>query len=347
MATSRSASLRNVALDAGVSVSTVSRYFRGLLNVEPATEQKILSAANQLGYKAPKPPTASKKSTLALLVPELSNPFFASLAEAYSTAVAAQHSELVIKVSGKSHEREEVLTREVLLSETIDGLIYVGMNNSNSVLQESADRDFPVVVVDEVIELSTPLDSVVVDNYAGAYQATTYLIRQGHETIAHIAGPPDLHTTKERLKGYKDALVDNGIEIDDQLIFHGPYSEQFGASVFPYLLHAPQPVSAVFAGSDIVAIGVLGTAEMHGYSVPNDISVVGCDGIRVGQWLRPKLTTLEQPIQSIVDVSLNYLMDRIRASAEDRALPPRSNVLPLELVIRGSVKAASHQIPAD
>ncbi|MFJ4518642.1 substrate-binding domain-containing protein [Streptomyces sp. NPDC088817] len=175
-------------------------------------------------------------------------------------------------------------------------------------------------------------------DYGGAYQATTYLIQLGHRHIAHIAGPRGLSTTRDRLRGYRDAMEHAGLKVEEELVLHGPYTEQFGASTFPYLARAGQPPTAAFVGSDIVAVGTLGAAELHGLRIPKDLSVVGCDGIRVGEWLRPKLTTLQQPITDLGRTALETVQNRIENPDGARV----AKTFLLHLVVRGSAVAPRH-----
>lgn len=337
--------LKSVAQRAGVSTSTASRYLRGQLNVQPDTAARIDAAVSEVGYRVASRTPERDPGLIGMIVPDLTNPFFASLVETCTDIASARHLPLVIAVSGKSGEREETVSDLFASSDAVDGVIYVGMNRSNAILERAVADGLPVVVIDEEIDLQIPVDTVTVDNYGGAYQATSYLIHQGHTSIAHVAGPPELSTTQDRMRGYLDALSDAGLPSSTDLVRHGPYTEQFGASVFPHLSRPGSDFTAVFVGSDIVAVGMLATAEVHGIRIPDDLSIVGCDGIRIGQWLRPKLTTLEQPIRPLAQAALDTLTRRIDARTnpptppQAAAVGPTKTVLPLQLVIRGSVAA--------
>ncbi|MER7013881.1 LacI family DNA-binding transcriptional regulator [Saccharopolyspora sp. NPDC000359] len=334
--------LTRVAQRAQVSTSTASRYLRGQLKVQPETAARIDAAVRELHYEV-RPAAAADGGrehapVVALVVPELANPFFAALADEISTAAAVSGASLVIGVTGRQAQREAKVSDLVASTEDIDGMIYVGMHRENPRLLQAIADGLPVVVLDEEIANTTGVDTIRVDNYGGAYQATAYLAQLGHRRIAHIAGPEELSTTRDRLRGYRDAMEHAGLEVDEDLVLHGPYTEQFGASTFPYLTGAAQPPTAVFVGSDIAAVGVLGAAELHGLSIPDDLSVVGCDGIRVGEWLRPKLTTLQQPVTELARGALELVHARI---ANPGGSTVRRN-LPLQLVIRGSAVPPQH-----
>ena len=335
--------LKNVAQLAGVSTSTASRFLRGQLNVQPETAERIQQAVAEIGYRVNTPHTPATSGppgpppAIALVVPDLTNPFFASLAEACADIAATRQVPLIIASSGNHGQREASFGQLFAQNNTVAGIIYVGMNRSNPRLEEAVAGGFPVVVIDEEIDLHFEVDTITVDNYGGAYQATSYLIQQGHERIAHVAGPKGLSTTTERLRGFLDAMSDAGLATDKKLIRHGPYTEQFGASIFPHLARPGHDFSAVFVGSDIVAVGMLATAELHGIRIPEDLSIIGCDGIRVGEWLRPKLTTLEQPIEGIAQAALDTITRRVTERGEVPRTAHVKIVLPLQLVIRGSV----------
>lgn len=337
--------LARVARDAGVSASTVSRYLRNQLRVNPETAARIDAAVTASGYPGParaarpvgggRDPVADR--IVAMVLPDLDNPFFAALASEMTMQAEVMGFTLVITATGRRAVRESAVSDTLQNISATAGLIYVGMNRTNQRLAEVVARGAPVVIVDEEIDIGhTAVDIVTVDNYGGAYQATSYLIQLGHECIAHVAGPAELSTTQDRLRGFRDAMAAAGLTVDDTLVLHGSHTEQFGASTFPYLTRPGNKPTAVFAGSDIVAIGMLGAAELHGIRIPEDLSIVGCDGVQVGQWLRPQLTTLAQPIKKIASRALEAIAARI----DGRPSEATNVVLPLQLVIRGSAGPA-------
>ncbi|WP_409496878.1 LacI family DNA-binding transcriptional regulator [Amycolatopsis sp. cmx-11-12] len=327
--------LAHVAQRANVSVSTVSRYLRGQLKVNPDTAARIDEAVRELKYEVTTPAcdrNPPQNPVIAMAVPELINPFFAELTEAAAAAAAASNVSLLVGVSGLQARREATLSDFVADSDVIDGLIYVGMHRENEALARAIGNGLPVVVLDEEISGTSTADTISVDNYGGAYQATAYLAQLGHRRIAHVAGPAELSTTRDRARGYRDAMADAGLDVHEDLVLHGPYTEQFGASTFPHLVHSGKAPSAVFVGSDIVAVGMLSAAELHGIRIPDDLSIVGCDGIGVGEWLRPRLTTLQQPVADLARSAIDIVQTRIESPEHERIV----RKFPLQLVVRGS-----------
>jgi DNA-binding LacI/PurR family transcriptional regulator len=176
------------------------------------------------------------------------------------------------------------------------------------------------------------VDSVIMDDYAGAFQAVSHLLLLGHRNIAFVAGPSELGSVKERHRGYQDALAKAGIDADAQLILYGSFSERFGMSAMPHLLAPDATPTAVFAASDLIALGLLAAAAAHGVTVPDDLSVVGFDDLRFAEYVRPRLTTVHSPIERLARVGVEMLFDRLR----DRSLKPRTEVLPVSLITRDS-----------
>ncbi|WP_248704763.1 LacI family DNA-binding transcriptional regulator [Curtobacterium sp. MWU13-2055] len=328
--------MTEVAQAAGVSLSTTSRYLRGQLRLSPTTAARIDDAVRELNYERPARTREADPTTalrIALVLPELGNPFFAQIADAVSLVVASTAASLYITVAGGEATREAVLTDLLDGAARFDGMIYVGMEPSNSAVTAAIRRGFPVVVLDEALTDTPEVDTVCADNFGGAYQATIYLLQLGHRSIAHIGGPSDLATSQERERGFRAAFEHAGVPVNESSILHGPYSEQFGANAFTQLIGATP--TAVFVGSDIAAVGLLGAAARFGYRVPHDLSVVGCDGIRVGEWLQPQLSTLRQPLRELAELAVGTLTRRIK----DSTTAPVSEQLPMTLTIRESSAA--------
>ena len=188
------------------------------------------------------------------------------------------------------------------------------------------------MVVDEPIAGLPPVHTVVMDDYAGGYQATSYLAALGHRKIAFVSGPAELGSVQERYRGYLDALAKAGIDASGQVCLDGQFTEQFGMSALPHLIAPADPPTAAFVASDYIALGVLSAAETHGIRVPEDLSVVGFDDIRFSQYVRPRLTTVRSPFDRLAQVGVELLFERLA----DRDAPARTEVLPVELVVRES-----------
>ncbi len=329
--------IKDVARAAGVAASTVSRYLNGQLRVSPATEAKVLEAVAELGYvpNAPARNLARRRSgVIGFVVPEISNPYFGSIAD-YVVEAVERHGRLVLLCSHRSQSVKQSSYIDLLDSGAIDGMLYLGSFRSNERLAAAITDGLPVVVVDEPIAGLPPVSSVVMDDYAGGYQATSYLVALGHRRIAFVSGPAELGSVQERYRGYCDALRVGAIDAEGQVNLAGQFTEQFGMSALPHLLAAAEPPTAAFVASDYIALGVLSAAEVHGIKVPDDLSIVGFDDIRFSQYVRPRLTTIRSPVDRLAQQGVELLFERL----QDPQAPARTQVLPVELVIRESAAA--------
>jgi DNA-binding LacI/PurR family transcriptional regulator len=334
----------DVAREAGVATSTVSRWLRGELKVQPSTELRIRDAVERLNYvphAGARGLAVGRTNVVGLVVPELTNRFFAALADAVILH-AARHELSVLACSTHHDRAQEARYSDLLAAGAVDGLVYAGLYRENERLAAAARAGLPISIVDEPLTAIPEVDTTVVDNFAGAFQATSHLLSLGHTKIAYLGGPPEQPTAVERERGYIAALQRSGAEPDPVRMFRGSYSEEFGINVLPHLLSTPDPPTAIFAGSDLIALGVLGAAEQHGLDVPRDLSLVGFDDMAFNDNLRPRLTSVHQPVEAIARSAIDRLVARI----DDPTIAATTVVLPVTLVIRDSSQPPGHD-PSD
>ena len=328
------ATIQEVAKAAGVAPSTVSRYLNGQLRVSPATEARLLDAVRDLGYvpNAQARNLARRRSgVIGFVVPEISNPYFGAIAD-YVVEAVERHGLLVLLCSTRSQAGKESSYIDLLASGAIDGMLYLGSFRSNERLAAAVRGGLPVVVVDEPIAGLPDVHTVVMDDYAGGYQATSYLVALGHRRIAFISGRPSSRPCRSGAGGTRMRSRKGGLDPDQQLSLAGQFTEQFGMSALTRLLAAPQMPTGAFVASDYIALGMLSAAETHGVRVPGDLSVVGFDDIRFSQYVRPRLTTIRSPVERLAQVGVELLFERLAA----RDTAARTEVLPVELIVRES-----------
>lgn len=339
------ATLDDVANAAGVSISTVSRYLSGELSLRPQTEQRVVKALDELKYrpKAPQGQAAQAKPiarVIGIAVPEVGNPFFG---EAASQVIAAARSNnlaaLTVSARPNSGHLSECL--ELLESYGVEGLVYIGNLGANDVINKLIRKGPPVVVLGEDIPGLPPVDTVLVDDYSGAYQATTHLLSQGHRSVAFVGGPEGLGSATERRRGWRDALVRTGIDPEQQFSVAGPYTPEFGAAALSRLLGSAERPTGVFVASDTVALGMLGAAQSFGVSIPDDLSLVGFDDAPASALVTPRLTTIKSPLHEMAETAVGLLMARIA----DPQRKPSKVVTPVAFVPGRSVAMAA-TIPA-
>jgi DNA-binding LacI/PurR family transcriptional regulator len=328
------ATLADVARAAAVSPSTVSRYLSGQLRLQPGTERRIQQAVEKLKYipnASAKRLAGSSTGVLGLVLPDMSNPFFASFADAIAQVALDHELTIMLCATRNSQENEERFT-DLLAARAVDGLIYLGMHARNPRLAQAIADGLPVVIVDELLEEVPSVSTISVDNFSGAFQATRYLLSLGHRCVAYVGGPADLMTEKERRRGYTAALRQSGAAEQPELMFCGPYTEDFGVSALPRVLTHPSRPTAVFCASDYTALGLLSSIDLLGVTVPGDLSVVGFDDAQVVRYTRPKLTTVRQPVNELARGAVDLVLERVH----DASAGPRQLVLPVELIVRDS-----------
>jgi DNA-binding LacI/PurR family transcriptional regulator len=333
----RRPSLHDIARTADVSVSTVSRYLNGQLSLRSETESRVLSAMTQLGYsRSGRVSREGRAGVIGLVVPQIGNTYFGRVADAVVTATEAQGLSVII-TSTLNHSRKQLEYVELLASKDVDGMIYLGNYSSNQALNTVIARGLPVVVIDEALVDAPPVDTVLVDDYAGAYQVVTYLTSLGHSKIALVTGSKKLQSVQERMRGYRDALSRAGLSAESQMVLSGDFSHDFGATALSHLLARADPPTAVFAASDTIAMGMMLAAETHGISVPRDLSIVGFDDVPDAMFISPHLTTVRTPLDRMAAVAVGLLVDRI----DDPTRAVSHESIGVSLIVRGSTAPPS------
>lgn len=327
------ATLRDVARRAGVASSTISRYLNGSLELPSPTRSRVKAAIAELHYRPnalARSLQAGRSHILGLIVPDLSNPFFTSVADAAVAAAYREGYSILLCATGNDPKREAHYAN-LLVAGQLDGLIYLGAHRRNAALETMRRAELPIVIVDEEIE-SVAGGRLFVDNRRGGYLATEHLLHLGHRDIAFIGGEADLLTTVERRRGYEDAMLERGLTPQPNRIVLGEYTTEFGARAARELLTEVAP-TGVFAASDVVAIGVLQAVRELGLTIPEDLSLVGFDDIPMAEMLAPPLTTIWQPAQDLGEAAVLMLIRHVR----DRA-PLIRDTLGVRLRIRGSTR---------
>lgn len=338
-AVDRQPSLHEIAQAAGVSVSTVSRYVNGQLALKPDTESRVRAAMEALGYSRSARGSrsrATRSGVIGLVVPQIGSAYFGRIAERIVAAAESQGLSVLV-ASTLSHARKEKHYVSLLIERSVDAVVYAGNHTSNPALSRVIESGVPVVVIDEALVDGPPVDTVVVDDYAGAYQAVAHLTSMGHERIAFVSGPPALASVKERGRGYRDALMKAEIDPDSQVTLSGAFSEDFGVGALSHLLAADRPPTAVFAASDTIALGIMTGASNLRVRIPDDLSVVGFDDVPAAGYVSPRLTTVRTPVERMASAAVTMVIEHL----DDPRCPVQRVVLPVALVLGETVAAPS------
>ncbi|MBK8023092.1 MAG: LacI family DNA-binding transcriptional regulator [Chloroflexi bacterium] len=328
------ATIKDVARASGLSSATVSRVLSGYEFVKDSTRSRVMEAVEQLGYVASLPARSlagGRSRMIGLLVPNLDVGYVGTITQGVDKALSESNCDLVLYTSHHQLSKETYYVNAIANGIT-EGLLLIAPQFPSAYLDMLRERDFPYVIIDQ----ADPTENsgvVEATNYQGAYEATQYLCKLGHTRIAFIKGSLNVWSAVERLRGYQAALADCGIPSRTELILDGDYQQQGAYEATKHVLaNVDPPPTALFASNDISAFGAMDAAREHGFTIPDDISIIGFDDIPQASLVYPKLTTVRQPLEQMGQVAAEMLMERI----EDRSRPPQRITLATHLVIRDS-----------
>ena len=334
--------IKDIAKALGLSTSTVSRALRDSYEISPETKRLVLEYAEKNNYQ-PNPIALSLKErrsrSIGVIVCEIANSFFSQTINGIESIAYNHGYNVIIAQSRESFDRE-MLNLQYLTSRSIDGLIIsVSTETSDfSYLKELHSRGLPIVFFDRIVdEIDT--HKVIVDNFKGAYDATSHLISNGYRNIAALANSGQLSITRERLAGYKAALAAHEIKINDQLIKYGDHGGMIQSEVdeaVKDLLKAGQKPDAIFAMADKLTTGCLRILKTNGILVPDEIGLIGFTNTDLTELLDPPLSVIKQPAFEMGEVATNLLLQLIESKRPVKDFETR--VLSTELLIRGSTK---------
>jgi LacI family transcriptional regulator len=326
----------DVARLAGVSTATVSRALNGTGQIAPPTRAAIEAAVEQLGYRAntiARSLVTKSTQTIALLLPDIANPFYAALVSGIQEyALSHDHTMLLCTTEGDAEREEQYLN--LLRAKQVDGALVDGLVLPPDRIARFVEDGFPIVCLDRDID-SSSIPLVQVDNRLGGRLATEHLLGLGHFRIAHVLGAEGLRISEDRLAGYRDALAAAGMGVDPRLVAEGCFTEEGGYGATLALLNVNPDVTALFAANDLSAIGALSAIARNGLRVPQDISVIGFDDLRLSAFTTPPLTTIQQPAAEIARRATEILIDLTRGEPVKKL----RHLLEPKLVVRASTAA--------
>ena len=334
--------IRDVASRAGVSHQTVSRVINSHGYVHKETRERVLNAIKDLDFVpngVARSLTVNRTHTVGVVTTDISDQFFGQFV-AGAEAEARRHGfYLVIGSVEEDAPADEYAYLQLMLQRRVEGLIIARpmlRPDSQQIVAALAPR-LPIVLV--ASELKSPaLDSVDVDNERGGHDATKYLMEQGHQSIATIVGPSGWPSAQARLKGYRDALGAGRIAFAKSLVRHANgWGLESGEAAMENLLAEGVQFTALFAQSDLLALGAVTALRRRGLRVPDDVSVVGYDDIAVAQYLNPPLTTMRQPMREVGAAAIQLVLHKIH-SDERPTGPPSKHLLAAKLIVRDSVR---------
>jgi len=331
----RNLTIKDVALRAGVSPSTVGRVMGGYGYASEKTRQRVLKAAQEINYH-PNVIARSLKTnrtyTIGYLTPSIINPFFPHIARGIQNITSTYNYNLLLCNTDLNLGKIRSFTK-ALMESRVEGVIHSlpGGDETKHLVDSLCERGIPVVVASGSRRLKY-IDRVLNDDVQGSFDATKYLLELGHVGIGVVA-VKNSTTSSLRLKGYCRALQKKGLTIDDELISEGlSYSEESGYTQMKMLLTRAKRPTAILAFNDLMAVGALQAAEEEGLSIPQDLSLIGFDDT-FATLTRPQLTSVALPMYEIGKVSAQILFDRILKHSQEK---PREIILSEKLMIRKS-----------
>lgn len=312
--------IRDVAALAKVSVATVSRVLNNKKYVNPDTEQKVLEAMKQLNYKPnsiARGLSGKKMNVIALIIPSIINPFFPELARGVED-IAHKHGYSVFLCNSDDQKSKEDSYIELLKSRSIDGIIFSSSQQDKEDIREFKNSKIPLVLMDRAVGTNGG-STVRANNKEGVKKAVEHLLQTGSSKIAHIYGPQNISTAKERLMMFEE-IVSEYEWFTPTLMVPGDFSVEGGKEAIKTLMKRHPDIDGIFAGNDLMAIGALKQLHKLGIQVPEQITVCGFDGIQTTQMTHPEISTVAQPIYEMGKVAAKILINKIEGVTDDKVI---------------------------
>lgn len=330
--------IKDVASLAGVSTSTVSRVLSEKDNVSGETRERVLKAIKQLGYSPNPIATSLKKgrtNTIALFVPSIQNHIFPEIIRGVED-VARQNDISVILCNTDDNPKTEKAYIDKLRTRWADGFIVSSMRANADHIYALRDAGVPLTLTTRFYD--DTIDAVGVNNHKAARDAVNFLIKTGHRNIGIALGDCELNIYRDRFEGYKQALAEAGLPADERFILRGVGDDQSFYYLTQNMLAQGHIPDAIFATTDMKALFVMRVLLDKGLRIPQDVSVIGFDNIKICPILNPSLTTVSQPLYKIGALAMEKLIAQIKAKDEGKGYTPTLNILDTELVIRQSTR---------
>lgn len=322
--------LKDVAREAGVDLSTVSRSLSGSYGVHEETRKRVLEVAERLNYRPNRIArglVTGRSHTLGLIVSDVRNPFFAEVARGAEDAACAHGCDLVL-CNSDLDQAKQLRYIASLAEKRVDGILMNSVSALGKAQQQAlAAFGTPIVLLNRASGEHS-FSTVCADNYLGGQLAGRHLKAKGHVRIAHLAGPRGHGNLTDRARGFLNI-------VPDAVVLHGRHTFQGGCELAGQLLEQHPEVTAIFAANDVMAFGVMRAAVERGLRVPQDLSVVGFDNIEFSGIAHPPLTTVHQPKYEIGAAAVEILL---RLAEKRNGSAPERRIFGVELIERDSVQ---------
>ncbi|PZR52618.1 LacI family transcriptional regulator [Xylanimonas oleitrophica] len=325
--------IAEIARELGVSVPTVSKVLNGRADVAAATRERVEAALERHAYRRRRRPARPPVGAglVDLVFHRLGSTWAMEIIRGVEAAAAERRTSVILSQLGGEH-RPPATWLEATLARPPLGVLLVASRLTDAQQGVLRSRSIPVVVIDTDGEPPADVPTVGSDNWNGGLAATRHLLGLGHRRIAVVTGPADMLCSRARVDGFRSAHEEARVPHDPALVRGGNFYVEAGYHAGLDLLSRPDRPTAIFAGSDMQALGVLRAARELGLDVPRDLSVVGYDDLPLAEWTAPALTTVRQPLHDMGVMATRMLLDLVDGQAQ----PVRRVNLSTELVVRGS-----------
>lgn len=326
--------IRDVAARADVSQATAARALGGYGYVSPAARRAVLDAAQELGYRpnnVARALVSGSTRTIGLVVGDIENPFFAAAARGLADVVEDEGYTLLLANSDEDLERERRAI-DVLRTQLVDGLVVAPVSGSDGTHLRVLESDRrPLVLMDRAIR-GLQVDAVMVDNAGGARMAVRHLLGFGHDRIGVVSDSEEISSTAERLRGFRRAVRDAGIEPDPDLVSFGPSTRAGGYQATLALLERDDRPRALFTLNNFMTAGAVRAIRDLGLRIPDDVALVAFDELEWATLVDPPITVVAQPVAELGRAVGSRLLSRLRGDDG----PAKRARLRTELIVRGS-----------
>ena len=329
--------IHDIAQKLNISASTVSRALKDNPLISETTREKIKKAAIEMGYR-PNVMAANlrtrRTNTIGVIVPLINRHFFSSVISGIEDVAYKQGFAVTISQSNDNQEKESTIAH-TLFSNRVDGLILsIGMETqSYDHLKLFSERNIPLVFFDRIVE-EIPAHKIVIDDFGGAYRATQHLIEQGRKKVAHIGGPLNLQIYAKREAGYRQAISDAGLQINEDLILHNSLTRKDGLNAIKRILQTKERPDAIFCANDTTALSAIIHLKEKGIKIPENIAIVGFSNEPFSELVTPSISTIKQPGFEMGQKAAELLIKQIGNKVKPKNY--QTIVMETELIVRNS-----------
>jgi LacI family transcriptional regulator len=329
--------IRDIARELGIAPATVSRALSDHPEISSGTKKKVRAIAERLNYRTNKLASSLRSGetkVIGVLIPTAEHLFFGSVISGISTMASKKGYDVLIYQSNESEEFERKGI-DRFIDAQVDGiLVSISKNTTNySHFKQVKEKGIPLAFFDRTYD-DLEISSVCIDDYLGGFMATEALIRSGYKRIAHISGPQHIKAFSDRVMGYKNALIQHGMVIDNSLIVDGDVSIEAGRDGVRYLLGLNEKPDAIFAVEDFTALGALKELKSRSIKVPEEFGIVGFCNDLFGEHITPSLSTVDQKTFQMGEEAFNLLFELIQKKGEK--VNSQKRVLTPTLILRES-----------